>query len=100
MILKKILFMIYTFIEKLPQSNGKEIVFLAGDLNKHVGNLSGGFDYVLSGFGFGPRNPEGERILEFSLAMDMVVCNTFIKKRDSHFITYVQVELIPRLTTF
>ena len=77
-----------TLIEKLAQSNEKEIVFLAGDLNGHVGNLSDGYDHVHGSFGFGSRNREGERILEFSLAMDMVVCNTLFKKRDSHLITY------------
>ena len=77
-----------TLIEKLAKCSDKEIVFLSGDLNGHVGNLSDGYDHVHGGFGFGSRNQEGDRILEFSLAMDMLVCNTYFKKRDSHLITY------------
>ena len=38
--------------------------------------------------GFGTRNAEGERILEFGDAVGMVVCNTFFKKEDSKLITY------------
>ena len=39
-------------------------------------------------FGYGTRNPEGERILEFSNATEMVVANTLFKKRDSRLVTY------------
>ena len=38
--------------------------------------------------GFGTRNAEGERILEFGDAVGMAVCNTFFKKKDSKLITY------------
>ena len=40
------------------------------------------------GFGFGSRNKEGERLLEFGTATDMVVCNTLFRKRLSRLITY------------
>ena len=35
------------------------------------------------GFGFGSRNKEGERLLEFGTATDMVVCNILFRKRES-----------------
>ena len=38
--------------------------------------------------GFGTRNAEGGRILEFGDAVGMVVCNTFFKKEDSMLVTY------------
>ena len=41
-----------------------------------------------SGFGFGSRNKEGERLLEFGTATDMVFCNTLFRKRMSRLITY------------
>ena len=40
------------------------------------------------GMGFGTRNADGERILEFGDAVGMVVCYTFFKKEDSKLITY------------
>ena len=39
-------------------------------------------------FGYGIRNAEGERILEFAEAMGYVVTNTLFKKRQSHLVTY------------
>ena len=54
----------------------KEIVLVAGDLNGHVVKLARGYEGVHGGFGYGTRNTEGERILEFSDATEMVVANT------------------------
>ena len=42
--------------------------------------------------GFGTRNAEIERILEFCDVVGMVVCNTFFKKVDSKLITYQSVD--------
>ena len=65
-----------------------EAVILGGDLNGHVGDSVDGYDGVHGGFGFGKRNLEGERILEFGDAVDMVVCNTLFKKEASKLVTY------------
>ena len=51
---------------------------VAGDLNGHAGD---GHEGVHGGFGYGGRNPEGDRILEFGDATEMVVANTFFKKK-------------------
>ncbi|XP_071699665.1 uncharacterized protein [Rutidosis leptorrhynchoides] len=40
------------------------------------------------GFGFGPRNEEGSSILEFSIAHELVVANSFFKKRDAQLATF------------
>ena len=47
-----------------------------------------GYDSVHSGFSFSVRNTEGGHILEMGAPLDMVVCNTWFKKRDSRIITY------------
>ena len=39
-----------------------------------------------SEFSFGSRNKEGERLLEFGTATDMVFCNTLFMKRLSRLI--------------
>lgn len=43
-----------------------------------------------SGLGYGRPEPdaEGERILEYSLAYDLLLGNTCFKKRDNHLIMY------------
>ena len=65
-----------------------ELVIVGGDFNGHVGKSSEGYEGVHGGFGFGSRNKEGERLLEFGAATYMVVYNTLFRKRMSRPITY------------
>ena len=65
-----------------------EALFICGDLNGHIGASASGFEGVHGGQAFGARNIEGDRILEFATACDLVVTNSFFKKRESHLITY------------
>ena len=65
-----------------------EIMFICGDLNGHVGEKAEGYEGIHGGHGFGTRNTEGERILEFANANNLVVSNSFFAKRESHLITY------------
>ena len=64
------------------------ICFVLGDFNGHVVRSSLGYDGIHGGFGWGERNRDGERILEFADSLDMVVGNTFFKKDDEKLITY------------
>jgi hypothetical protein len=57
-----------------------EKLFLGGDLNGHVGSTRVGFDGVHGGFGYGSRNQEGEGIVNFTLAYDLIVANTLFKR--------------------
>ena len=59
-----------------------------GDFNVHVGKVANGYEGVRGGHGYGLRNTEGERILEFAVAHDLVVANTHFHKKDNHLITY------------
>nr|GEX48332.1 retrovirus-related Pol polyprotein LINE-1 [Tanacetum cinerariifolium] len=47
-----------------------------------------GYAKVHGGFGFGDRNEEGCTVLEFATAHDLVVANSFFKKKDAHLITF------------
>jgi len=41
-------------------------------------------------YGFeGGRNEAGERILDFALSYDHVVTNTYFRKREERYITYI-----------
>ena len=51
-------------------------------MNGHVGRDADGYGGVHDDIGFGTRNAESERILEFGDAVGMMVCNTFFKKED------------------
>jgi len=69
-----------------------EYLFLCGDMNGHVGMESNGFKGVHGGNSYGARNIEGEMLLEFAEAKQLVVLNTAFKKRDSNKVTYVSGE--------
>ncbi|XP_060771234.1 uncharacterized protein slc22a21 isoform X2 [Neoarius graeffei] len=72
-------------VSKIAES---ETLFLCGDFNGHIGCKSEGYEGVHGGFGYGERNPEGVRILDFAVANDLVINNSLFQKRASHLITY------------
>jgi hypothetical protein len=73
-----------------------EKLFIGGDLNRHVGSTRVGFDGVRGGFMYGSRNQEGEGILNFALAYDLIVANTFFRKIVSHLVTLAVVIIIAK----
>jgi hypothetical protein len=66
----------------------REKLFIGGDLNGHVGVTNAGFEQVNGGFGYGGRNQEGEDVLNFVLAYDLLIANTLFSKRESHLVTF------------
>ncbi|XP_071685643.1 uncharacterized protein [Rutidosis leptorrhynchoides] len=63
-------------------------LIIGGDLNGHIGAETEGYEGAHGGFGFGPRNEEGRSILEFAIAHELVVANSFFKKRDAQLATF------------
>ena len=72
---------------RIPRS---ELLIPCGDWNGHVGRAGTEYREVHGGMGYGRSEPDvqGERILEYALAFDLLLGNTCFKKRDSHLITY------------
>jgi len=66
----------------MPQN---EMVVLAGDMNGHVGSSNVGYDGPHGGFGYGDRNADGSRILEFADWLNLVIRNTLFMKQESHW---------------
>ncbi|EYC12957.1 hypothetical protein Y032_0045g1180 [Ancylostoma ceylanicum] len=62
----------------------EEVLLLGGDLNGHIGEKREGFDLWHGGYGYGTRNEEGQRILEFAAMSDLVIANTQFRRRKSH----------------
>uniref|UniRef100_UPI00358E89BF craniofacial development protein 2-like n=1 Tax=Myxine glutinosa TaxID=7769 RepID=UPI00358E89BF len=76
-------------IEKLMENvKDEEVVVVGGDLNGHVGRSMDGFEGVHGGYGYGVRNGEGERILEFADGADLLICYTQFQKEDNKLVTY------------
>ncbi|KAG2638009.1 hypothetical protein PVAP13_2NG644400 [Panicum virgatum] len=65
-----------------------EKLLRGGDLNGHVGATNVGFERVHGGFGYGSRSQEGEDVLNFALAYDLLIANTLFRKRESHLVTF------------
>ena len=65
-----------------------EKLLIGGDLNGHVGSTNVGFERVHGGFGYGSRSQEGEDVLNFALAYDLLIVNTLFRKRESHLVTF------------
>jgi hypothetical protein len=63
-------------------------LFIGGDLNGYVGSIRVGFDGVHGGFRYASRNQEGEGILNFALAYDLIVANSLFRRRVSHLVTF------------
>ena len=65
----------------------REKLFIGSDLNEHVGISHYEFNSVHGGFDFGKRNEPGNSILDFTLSYDLILANTWFRKRESHLIT-------------
>ncbi|XP_071699131.1 uncharacterized protein [Rutidosis leptorrhynchoides] len=63
-------------------------LLFGGDLNGHIGTFSNGYTGVHGGFGYGVRNEEGHSILEFAVAHDLVVANSFFRKTEAQLATF------------
>ena len=72
-------------LAKIPAS---EQLFVCGDWNGHIGSQSTGFEEVHGGQAIEKRKTEGESVLEFAFAIELVVGNTWFKKKPKHLVTY------------
>ena len=65
-------------------------VIPCGDCNDHGGSTGSGYKEMHGGCWYGKPDPdmEDERIMEYALAHDLLLCNTFHKKRKNHHIIY------------
>jgi len=66
-----------------------EFIVVGGDLNGHVSTNVDGYDGAHGGYGFGERNADGERILEFCDATKLIVTNTSFRRHNNIIANYV-----------
>ena len=76
---------VFHFVSCIPQN---EMVVLAGDMNGNVGGRIVGCDGTHGGFGYGDRNADGSRTLEFADELNLGICNTFFMKQEYQLVTY------------
>ena len=76
-----------------------EHVFIGGDFNGHVGKDRRGYEMVHGGHSFGDRNDSCEAILDFAVAYNVIVTNTFFRNRDEHISVWLSVIKVGRPVT-
>jgi hypothetical protein len=69
-----------------------ERLVVAGDWNGHVGEETKGYEGTHGGRGYGDRNTEGERILEYADSAELTILNTCFDKPKRRRVTYVSGE--------
>ena len=72
----------------LTKIHVSEIVFVCRDFNGHIVKNSDGYEGVRGRGEFGRCNLKREKILEFTVAHNLVVSNSVFMKRQSHQVTY------------
>jgi hypothetical protein len=68
--------------------SSSEKFLIRENLNGYASTARRGFEKLHENFGYGEHNQEGEEILNFATAYDLIVANTFFKKKKSHLITF------------
>jgi hypothetical protein len=76
------------FYEEIHNIPGDEMIWFGGDLNGHIGKEVGGYKAVHGGVGYGERNADGQRILEFCDTLGLTIGNTWFTRKENRLITY------------
>jgi len=63
-------------------------LFIGEVFNGHIGAEAAGYDGVHGVFGFGERNAGGVSVLDFMVAFDLLMANSFFKKKEDHLVTF------------
>jgi len=71
-------------IQDVPQSKK---LFIGEDFNGHIGVDSDEYDRNIGGFGFGERNIGGVSVLDFAVASELLVINSYFEKKEAHLVT-------------
>ena len=74
-----------TIVKDIPAG---DFLLPCGDWNGHIGRETDGFAGVHGGCAHGTRNSEGERILQFAVANNLVIGNSYFQKNYHHLVTY------------
>ena len=77
---------VFRLVSCIPQN---EMVVFAGDMNGHIGSSNVRYGGTHGGFGYGSRNADGSRILEFADGLNLVICNTLFTKHEAKLVTYL-----------
>jgi len=72
-------------VQGIPQNKG---LFIGGDFNGHIGSRGEGYKTVHGDLGYGVRNSAGVSILDFAVAYNLSIVNSYFRKREEHLVTF------------
>ena len=75
-------------LDRLIESISKERIVLGADLNGHVGEGNIRDEEIMERYDARTRNKEGLMVVDFGKRMDLVIVNTYFKKKDEHRVMY------------
>jgi len=64
-----------------------EKLLIGGDFNGHIRRIGDGYETVHGGFGYGEKNNGEVSILDFAVAYELSIVNSYFKKED-HLISF------------
>ncbi|CAF4942469.1 unnamed protein product [Pieris macdunnoughi] len=85
-----------TFYKDMTELTQKKNIIIMGDFNAKVGRKSNKDEFVLGEYCNGDRNDNGQRLIDFSLAYNFKIMNSFFKKRKSRKWTWLAPNGIDR----
>ena len=74
--------------EEMEKVEDHKRYIVGGNLNGYIGVAGDNIGRVHSGNYYGAGNGDGERVIDFAILNDLVICNTIYRKRPEHLITY------------
>ena len=72
-------------VQSIPQIEG---LFIMSDFNGHIESRGKGYETVHGDLGYGVRNSGGVSVLDFAVAYDLAIVNSFFRKREEHLVTF------------
>jgi len=72
-------------IQSIPHT---EKLLIGGYFNGHIGRRGDGYETIHRGFHYGERSSGGVPILDFAVAYEIVMVNSYFKKKEEHLITF------------
>ncbi|XP_072392118.1 uncharacterized protein [Diabrotica undecimpunctata] len=60
--------------------------FIGGDLNGHISGEGAGIEKVHGSLGMGIKNDEGNSVIDFAVAWDLAIINTFFMNSEDQYV--------------
>ena len=61
-----------------------DVLIIGGDWNAKIGTDNTGWETIMGKFGYGDRNERGERLMEFAMDNELVICNSKFQHKECH----------------